>query len=107
RLQARNENLPDARWEPQAHRMAAAIPVIETPHHRYPACIGCPHGEPHALYTVNFHRLRAEHAANLAVIAFAEQVHVHFAQLRAEAERVFGDLLSPGPAYFQQVGLRV
>ena len=39
------------------------------------------------------------------MIAFGEQVQIHLAQQRAEAVRVFGNLLATGPAGSQQIRL--
>src|SRR3546814_6887833 len=85
--------------------MTATVPAIEAADYRHSARVGRPHGEAHALHTVDFQHLRAEYPADLPVIAFGKQVHVQLAQLRTEAVGVFGDLLAAGPANLQQVGL--
>jgi len=83
------------------------IPIVEAADNRNAPGVRCPNGETHALNTVDFHRLRAEYAAELAMVALGEQIQIHFAELWPEAEWVFGHLLATGPANPQQIGLRV
>lgn len=106
-LQARNEQLPYARRKAQPHRVSASVPAIEAADYRDAPRIGCPYGETHTLHAVDLDHLGAEHPADLPMVALGEQMHVQLAQLRTEAVRVFGDLLTTGPADAQQVGLLV
>jgi hypothetical protein len=43
--QAGDEYLPDAAFPPVAHRVPAAVPVVEVPHHGHALGVGGPHGE--------------------------------------------------------------
>jgi hypothetical protein len=58
----------------QAHRMAAPVPDVEIADHRDPPGIRCPHGETHAIDAIDGLQLGAEATAQIAVIAFGEQV---------------------------------
>ncbi len=87
--------------------MAAPVPTIEVTHHRDAPRIRRPDREANALDTVDRHQLGAERPPQMAMITLGKQIDVHFAELRPEAVRVLGDLLTTGPADAQQVGLRV
>ncbi len=86
--------------------MSATVPDIEVAHHRHPPSIRCPHRKTHTLHAVDAGHLGTEAAAEVAVIAFGEQVQVHFTEQQLlEAIRVFRDLLATRPLDFQQVRL--
>ncbi len=55
-LRAGDEQLPDARFPTQAHRMTATIPVVELPDNGDAPGVRCPHGKPRAGDAV--HRIR-------------------------------------------------
>ncbi len=59
--------------------MTAAIPAVEAADHRDPAGIGRPHGKAHTGDAVDRMDLGAEGAAEVAMVAFIEQLQVHFA----------------------------
>ncbi len=103
-VQSRDEQLPDPRRMTQAHGMPTAIPDIEVTHHRDPPGIGRPHRETHAGDAVHRGQLGSQATAEVAVIAFGEQVQVHFAKQRPEAVGVFADLFATGPLHTQEVG---
>ncbi len=90
RLDARDEQLPDAGLHALAHGMARGVPAVEAAHHRHAPRIGRPAGEAHAINAVDGHGLRAQAAAELAMVAFRDQVQVHLAQQQAEAVRILG-----------------
>ncbi|MCY1519870.1 hypothetical protein D9M68_546340 [compost metagenome] len=102
--QARNEQFPDPGRVAQAHGMAAAIPAIEFAHHRHPSGIRRPDSETHAGNSILLQQLGAQAAAQVTVVAFVEEVEVHFAQQGTEGVRVLGYLLGAGPADAQAIG---
>ncbi|MNO91649.1 hypothetical protein D3C76_832010 [compost metagenome] len=104
-LQAWNEQLPDTGGVAQAHRMTTTVPAVEVPHHRHPPGVRCPHGEAHAIDAIHGLQLGAQGAAQIAVVAFGEQIQIHLAQQRAKTVGVFGNLLATGPAGSQQIRL--
>ncbi len=106
-LQTRDENLPYAGRVAHAHGMATSIPAVEAANHRNTTRIGCPDRKTHTVHAIDAGDLRAQTAAQVAMITLGKQVKVHLAQQRAKAVRVFGDLFTASPIDFQQVRLRV
>ncbi len=76
----RDEQLPHARLDALAHRVAPPVPAVEVADHRDAPRIRRPHGEADALHAVDPHRVRAEAAAEIVVPAFREQMDVEIAQ---------------------------
>ena len=87
--------------------MPSPVPLVEAAHHGYTPRVRRPDGKAHALYPIDLRRLRTEHTGQLAMVAFGEQVQVHFSQLRTEAVGVLGDMFAAGPTDLQQIGLWV
>jgi hypothetical protein len=69
----RNEDFPDAGAEPLAHRVPAAVPVVEVADDGHALRIGRPHGEVHAVDAFVRRRVRAEPVVQLGVPAFPDQ----------------------------------
>ncbi|MNZ07867.1 hypothetical protein D3C78_246570 [compost metagenome] len=84
--------------------MATAVPAVELAHHRHPSGVRRPDREAHAGNAVLLHQLGAQAAAQVAVIAFGEEVEVRFAEQGPEGVRVLGFLLAAGPLDAQAVG---
>ncbi len=59
-VRAGDEEFPDAALFTQTHRVAAAIPVVELPHHGDALRVGCPDGKARAGDAVHRIRMRAE-----------------------------------------------
>ncbi|MNX69897.1 hypothetical protein D3C86_1011320 [compost metagenome] len=106
RLQAWDEQFPDAGRVAQAHRMTATVPDVEVTDYRYSFGIWRPYGEAHTVDAVHGHQLCTEGAAQIPVIALGEQVQIHVAEQWAEAVGIFGGLFATGPAGPQQIRLR-
>ncbi len=87
----RYEQLPYARAAERAHRMGAAIPVVEVADHAHAARARRPHRERGAA-EVGPHP-GAEHLPQLLVPALADQVQVHLAQRRQMPVRVVREQL--------------
>src|SRR5690348_6926299 len=83
--EVREEELPDADAEMAAHRMAAAVPLVELTHDADAARVRRPHGEDDAVDTVDGCFVRAEAAVELEMVAFGDEVEVHRAEKRREA----------------------
>ncbi|MCY1186374.1 hypothetical protein D9M73_272410 [compost metagenome] len=84
--------------------MAATIPAIELAHHRHPPRVRRPDRETHTGNAVLLQQLGAQAAAQVAVIAFGEEVEVQLAKQGTEGVRVFGFLLAARPLDAQAVG---
>ncbi len=93
--QTGHEQLPDPRARPQAHRMAATVPVVEGADHADPSGVGRPDREVDAGDAVHRPDVRAEFFKNPVVIALGEQVAVLVAEDRER--KGIGVLESPGP----------
>ena len=93
--QAGNEDLPHPGGAAAAHRVTAAVPLVEVAHHRHPPGIGRPDGEMHAADAFMGDDVGPQHGPQPLVAAFAQEVFVLLAHHRAEAEGVL-DL--PGQA---------
>ena len=94
--QTGHEQLPDSRPWPQAHRMAAAIPLVEGADHADPPGVGRPDREIDPGDASHRPDVRAEFFENSVVIALGEQVTVLVAEDRVR--KGIGVLESPGPA---------
>ena len=84
-VQAGQEQLPHAGLDALAHRVAAAVPVVEVADHADPPGIRRPHGEADALDAVDLDQLRAEPLVDLEMRALRQQMHVDVAEDRREA----------------------
>ncbi len=81
----RHEQLPQPRAEAAAHRVAAAVPGVEMPHHRHAPRVRRPDREGRALDALVRQGTRAELGPELLVAALGDQVLVGLAQHGAEA----------------------
>ncbi len=84
--------------------MAAPVPDVEIADHRDAPGIRCPHSETHTIDAIDGLQLGAEATAQIAVIAFGEQIQIHFAEQLTKAIGIFRHLLAAGPARAQQIG---
>ena len=83
------ENLPHPGADLLAHRVTAAVPIVEIANDGNPLRIRCPNRKPDAVDAVHLHRVRAEFLVKPPVRAFSHQVNVDFAEDRTEAIRIF------------------
>ena len=81
---AGDEYLPHARFDALAHRMPAAVPLIELAHHADALGVRRPHHEGDPVDAVDLGRVRAQPLVDLAMAALGEQVDVEVAQHRRE-----------------------
>ncbi len=88
RPDARQEDLPDAALAAQAHRVAAAVPVVEVAHHADPRRVRRPDRERGAGHPFAFAHDRPQHLVGAQVLAFGQQPGVGVAEHRREAVRV-------------------
>src|SRR5687767_15560958 len=79
---ARNKNLPNARGAETAHRVNAAVPVIERADNTHALRIGRPDGETRSGDAINDFELRAKLVVNAPLVAFTEKIEVHLAERR-------------------------
>src|SRR5581483_3070255 len=101
--QPRDGQLPHARFDAFAHRVAAAVPAVEIADDGDASGVRRPDREAYALDVAVLHLLRAEHASDLAMIAFGEQIQIHVAEQHAEGIWILGFLHAAGPLDAQQV----
>ncbi len=99
----RNEDLPDAALEPQAHRMCAAVPEVEVPRQADLTRIGRPDRKRHAGHAVYRARVSAQLFPRSQVTPFAQQPDIGIAEPGAEAVRVFDYPLAERRVDLQQV----
>ncbi len=83
-LGARHKNFPEA-VAAHAHRVAAAIPVVEVADDADAPGIRREHGEAHSCHALKDHRVCAELVVKLQMVAFAKKVQVEVRQDRREA----------------------
>ena len=86
--QLRNEQLPDAGVAAHAHRVVAAVPMIERADHADALGVRSPNGEAHARDAVDRELVRAEEAVRVDVIAVREAREVARVDVRREGVRV-------------------
>ena len=82
--QARNEQFPDAMAGVDPHGVAAAVPMVEVPHHAHPFGVGGPDGEQDARDAVSQMFPGPQEAVGVPVLAFPEEVEVEVRKLGAE-----------------------
>src|SRR5690606_12962170 len=99
-----DEQLPDTPTRMQPHGVPATVPAVEITHHRDPTGIGRPDREAAARHATGHPGLRAEAAAEPAVVALVEQVDIHLAQLGTEGIGVLGLLQAAAPVDTQAIG---
>ena len=100
-----DEQLPDAAFAPQPHRVAGTTPVVEIADHADAGSIRCPDGKAGARDALVRARGRPQHLVRPQVGAFGQQPGVDLTQQGAEAIGVFGDLgLAISPGDVQAVG---
>jgi hypothetical protein len=107
----RHEQLPDPRAAERAHRVAAAIPVVEVADDPHALRVRRPHrergaaGRPEAAGRAVLAHVRAEHPPQLLVPALADQVQVHLAERGQVPVGVVGhDLRRRGAAVRPGIG---
>ncbi len=86
--QLRNEQLPDAGVAAHAHRMVAAVPVVERADDAHALGVRSPNGEAGARDAVDRELVRAEEAVRVHVIAVREAREVERIDVRLERVRV-------------------
>ena len=91
--EAGDEQLPDAAAAHRAHRVPWPVPAVEVADHAHGAGVRRPDGEGGALRAVERAHVRAEHAPELLVASFADQVQVELADRRSEAVRIVRDVV--------------
>ena len=88
-LRAREEELPDAALGQGAHRVGAAVPVVEVADDVDGLGARCPEGEGHAPHVTQrtgvVPHVGAEHRPQLLVAPLVDEVTVHLAERRGEA----------------------
>ena len=84
-IQTWDEQLPDTRCAAAAHRMTAAIPLVEIADHADTLHRRGPYGKQAPRHAVDGLQARTQHLPGLEMPPFAEQIEIHFAQLRTEA----------------------
>lgn len=87
--ESRDENFPDTGGA-SAHRVDAAVPMIEIADDADARRVGRPDGEVHAGHSGDFAKVRAEFFVILEMSAFAEEVKVVIGEKRREGKRVIG-----------------
>src|SRR5208337_1726595 len=90
---ARYEELPHAGAAERAHRVRAAVPVVEVTGDADTVGVRCPDGEGRAGRLADLADVRAEHAPQFLVPALADQVQVELTQRRQVAVRIVAHLL--------------
>ncbi len=90
-----DENFPDAALPSVAHRVPAAVPVVEIPHHGHPPGVGGPHGTGDPGHPLHLREVTPEFPVQLEVGPLPEQVDVEVGEDAVEAIRV---LLLPAVA---------
>ena len=83
-VHAGEENFPNARGNELAHRVGAAVPVVEVPDHAHTLGGGRPHREMHAGHLVDHLHMGAEFFVDVVVRAFVEKIDIHLAEHRTE-----------------------
>ena len=82
RPDAGRKDFPDPDIGPQAHDMAAAIPVVEIANHRHPARIRRPDGKMHAVRPFMPDRMGAHLVKQAQMRAFGDEIVIHRAKNR-------------------------
>jgi hypothetical protein len=82
RVNAGQEQLPDAARPQRAHRVQAAVPGVEVADHRHRAGARGPHGEGGAAHALVLDDVRAELVVELFVAPLADWVEVYVAERR-------------------------
>lgn len=85
RIDAGNEDFPNAGVGAQPHDVATAVPVVELADDRNTLRIGCPDGEMVAAGTVMLDRVRPHLVEEPEMRAFANVIIVHRSENRTEA----------------------
>ena len=91
--QSGQEQLPDAAFAPQPHRVAPAVPLVEVAHHRHAAGIRRPDGKGHAVDVQAAARMGAQALEGPLVPALGQQPGIGLAQQQREAVGVVDQLL--------------
>ncbi len=86
--QARHEQFPDPGSADRAHRMVAAVPLVEVPDHRHARGGGRPDGEGDPGHPVDHPRVGAELLVDAPLRPLVEQVQVLVAQRRQKRVRI-------------------
>ena len=73
----------------EAHRVAAAVPLIEQTDDADPLGIGRPDGKAYAAHALNFDQVRPQAFVDVEVRALGHQVGVEVAQCRRKGVGVF------------------
>jgi hypothetical protein len=79
-LHSGGKDLPDPDIGPQAHDMAAPIPVVEIADHRNPACIGRPDSKMHAVRALVADGVGSHLVEQAQMRAFSDEIVIHRAQ---------------------------
>ncbi len=75
-LEARYEELPDARGPTRTHRVNSSVPTVKVTDYAYALCVGGPDGEIYALNTVDVAGVRSKLIVFAVVRAFSYEVEV-------------------------------
>jgi len=84
-----NKQFPDTGAEKFAHRVHAAVPIVEVAHHADAPGIGCQHREGDPRDAVQHHRVGAELLVEVHMRALAEQIEVEVGQHRGKTVGIF------------------
>ena len=90
------EDLPEARFAPVAHRVHPPVPVVRVAYHRHPLRVGRPHGEGGSGDAAVGDHVAAQLLVLFEVAPLGQQVDVVIGQDQAEGVRVV--LFPPVPA---------
>ena len=104
---AGNKQLPDAGLFTQAHRVAAAVPVVKLADDRYPAGIRRPYGETRTDHAVHGIGMRAQRFIRTQMRAFRQQPDIKILQQRTKTVRVINQVLLPVPGDGQLIAKRI
>src|ERR1700730_8374035 len=104
---SRDEQFPDTGAEKLAHRVHAAVPIIEITHHADALRVWRPNREINAGVIVDVAQVRAELVVNLPVLPFAEKMQIDFAHDRSIAVGIAHDTFRSVPIGKAKLGSKV
>ena len=102
-----DKQLPDAGFPTQAHRVAAAIPVVELADNGDTLGIGRPHGEPRAGNAVHGIGMGAQRFIRTQMGPLGEQPGIHLFKQRAKAVGIVNQVLLAVPENGELIAKRV
>ncbi len=106
-VRAGDKQLPDAGFPTQAHRMAAAVPVVELPDHGNALGIGRPDGEPRAGNAIHGIGMGTQRFIGAQMRSFGEQPAIHLLQQRAKAVGIVNQVLLTVPENGELIAERI